>query len=1001
MAEPLGSVYADVQLRMDKLDQAIMQVSTKMDKLGKVMVDKADRPAASAQKTFLGLGKTITSAVPGVGLLMAGYQGLSRAIQGAVQFGNESIAAYQAQEVANARLGAVVRATGADAWTSHQQLMDMAKQQADATGHTYEEVQNMQSVLLGFTSITGETFNKASEGLINMAAVMGGDLASAANQFGKALDNPVESINTLTQYGFKFTDQQKEEIKALEEAGKHAEAQAIILESMKNAFGNAAVDINKAVFSQNNYNRVIADFKRESGEQFENAVTPIRNFFASIIEKAAESIKKTNETRQALENLRKSAAGEEVYEDNITGRIQNIKDQIMTLDNEKKGLEVALTISTGSAFEKQTIERIEKLKKEIEELRNEESDLMTARETADKIGAAATASLAGAQAKAYKITEEVKKRQDVLNQSVKAYEDELEVINKKEAKGIITAEEAEEQRAAAAEKHAGDIIALQQQYKEFLDIQNEINIVQQMIDDAGGDPEGKLTKELETLKAQKTAYEDYLKLIEREIGGQTELVRLNQQKAADTSLQEQTEEYIRQIQDLTASEYEACEIEKQRALLALQATTDYQRASGDEKRKLENELNLYYATQKRVEINKELKSMADEYRDATRDITREMENRKRIGESEIAWQERVIDNEKEWALEEFRKSEAFKSAMAEMKSGNLEYFSSIMKVIAAIEDRADAAKKAIEETSNVSFGQEMLSWAKDNITEIASAGAQVLNSLVEISTTLIQREIEEQNRLLEEHHKTESKILKERHEEKLEMLDEEMQAQLYAMGLVEAETVADYEAQLEAAKQTGDELAIYEASQALEKAQIEQEYADEKQRIEQEYADEKQRIDEELQKKQAELQYKAEMAAWHGQMIQAVINAAQAQLAVWTQTPFVLPVVIASAVLAAAVSAAQIGVISANKPVPRFETGGIVPGSSYSGDNMIIRANSGEAVLTQEMQKNMMDMLNSPARNGPTANVTLVVQLDATEIGRKTFALAGDGHYCLKARAVQ
>jgi phage-related minor tail protein len=184
---------------------------------------------------------------------MAGYQALSRAIQGAIQFAKESIAVYQTQEVANARLGAVVRATVADAWTSHQQLMDMAKQQAAATGHTYEEVQNMQSVLLGFTSITGKVFEEASEGLINMTAVMGGDLASAANQFGKALDTPATSLGTLSRYGFKFTEEQKKQVKQFEETGQHAKAQAIILDSMKAAFGSAAIAVNDAVRSQSAY----------------------------------------------------------------------------------------------------------------------------------------------------------------------------------------------------------------------------------------------------------------------------------------------------------------------------------------------------------------------------------------------------------------------------------------------------------------------------------------------------------------------------------------------------------------------------------------------------------------------------------------------------------------------------------------------------------------------------------------------------------------------------
>jgi hypothetical protein len=113
-----------------------------------------------------------------------------------------------------------------------------------------------------------------------------------------------------------------------------------------------------------------------------------------------------------------------------------------------------------------------------------------------------------------------------------------------------------------------------------------------------------------------------------------------------------------------------------------------------------------------------------------------------------------------------------------------------------------------------------------------------------------------------------------------------------------------------------------------------------------------------LKKKQDELQYQSEMANWKAQMVQVFIGAAQAQISIWA-APIEefwsgMTGKIAMSALAAATTAAQIAVIAANKPVPRFETGGIVPGSYYSGDHMMIRANSGEAVITQAQQRNMM-----------------------------------------------
>lgn len=63
------------------------------------------------------------------------------------------------------------------------------------------------------------------------------------------------------------------------------------------------------------------------------------------------------------------------------------------------------------------------------------------------------------------------------------------------------------------------------------------------------------------------------------------------------------------------------------------------------------------------------------------------------------------------------------------------------------------------------------------------------------------------------------------------------------------------------------------------------------------------------------------------------------------------------------------GVLSAFASIPKFATGGIVGGNSYTGDKLLARINSGEMVLNQRQQSNLANML-APA----SSNVSVVLQ---------------------------
>jgi hypothetical protein len=171
---------------------------------------------------------------------IAAFQEAARVVGAATAAFDSLIMAAANAEQSQAVLGAILRATGADAWTSMQKLNKYSEEMARRTLFEDDAITSMQGVLLGFRNIAGPHYKEASDAILDMSQVMGMDLVSAAQAVGKALDMPVQGMDALSRQGFRFTDSEKAMIKSLVEAGKTAEAQDIILKELTKTFGGAA-----------------------------------------------------------------------------------------------------------------------------------------------------------------------------------------------------------------------------------------------------------------------------------------------------------------------------------------------------------------------------------------------------------------------------------------------------------------------------------------------------------------------------------------------------------------------------------------------------------------------------------------------------------------------------------------------------------------------------------------------------------------------------------------
>lgn len=185
------------------------------------------------QKTILGkVDKGFSKFTSGVrttlGLLAGGFA-FSKVIQETVAAQNEL-----------AQLEAALRSTGEAAGFNRDQLVRMADDMAASTTFSSGEIVQAQTRLLTYTSIVGEKYPKALQIAMDQSARLGISLTQSAEVIGRALETPSRGVASLTRQGFNFTDAQKKMLKSLEDTGRVAEAQQIVLDVLAESYGGAA-----------------------------------------------------------------------------------------------------------------------------------------------------------------------------------------------------------------------------------------------------------------------------------------------------------------------------------------------------------------------------------------------------------------------------------------------------------------------------------------------------------------------------------------------------------------------------------------------------------------------------------------------------------------------------------------------------------------------------------------------------------------------------------------
>jgi phage-related protein len=153
----------------------------------------------------------------------------------------KSVAAQKEQERAIASVSAALESMGDGAGYTLSQLEAMASKLQDKSLYGDEEIlSKVTANLLTFGNVQGDVFSRAQQVAVDLSARLGQDLQSSAIMLGKALNDPIQGLTALSRVGVSFTEQQKDQIKAMAEAGDVAGAQALMLAELEKQYSGQA-----------------------------------------------------------------------------------------------------------------------------------------------------------------------------------------------------------------------------------------------------------------------------------------------------------------------------------------------------------------------------------------------------------------------------------------------------------------------------------------------------------------------------------------------------------------------------------------------------------------------------------------------------------------------------------------------------------------------------------------------------------------------------------------
>lgn len=231
---------------VDKARKALDENNAKLKEAQREQA-RAARTAAEHASSQENLGEMLSSGAKKAGAFVAAYLSVNAAIglvQGGMRLLARGIRAVALdgsdKQQALAQLEATLASTGRQAEFATQQLLDMADAMEANSMLTAEQVQAAQARLLSYTDVAANEFPRALQIVIDQQERLGISAEQSAEIVGRALQSPSKAMAALGRQGFTLEAGQQRLLKQLEATGRMAEAQAIIMDMLTEAYGGSA-----------------------------------------------------------------------------------------------------------------------------------------------------------------------------------------------------------------------------------------------------------------------------------------------------------------------------------------------------------------------------------------------------------------------------------------------------------------------------------------------------------------------------------------------------------------------------------------------------------------------------------------------------------------------------------------------------------------------------------------------------------------------------------------